>query len=1703
MRIRLKSPDLYAIGWIAALPIERVVATALLHDRHDAPEGFSQHRSDKNSYTWGRIGEHNVVIASLPAGVYGLASAATTASNLVHSLPHIRISLLVGIGGGIARPNAGYDIRLGDVVVSQPDGTIGGVVQYDLGKATANGGWERKGSLDKPPAVLLHALASLQAEHEIAGSKVPDLLQAMFKANPRMTRPKTSFTYQGAEKDRLFKSQHNHAGGSNCDKCDSAWEVERDQRESTDPEIHYGIIASGNKLIKDAAIRDSLFEDTGHQCLCVEMEAAGLMNRFPCLVIRGVCDYADSHKNDRWQRYAAATAAAFAVELLEYIPAAQLEATQTVIGAIQTFKRKADTISAHIQNVNYRTAFDQLPVAEGAFFNSKAEEHNPTCLPDTREELLKEIDCWIDDPTSKTIFWLNGMAGTGKSTISRTVAHSRAKRGDLGASFFFKRGEIDRGNPNKLMPTLAYQLALSMPEVAFFVKEELDANPAIVGKSVEEQFQKLIQEPLSEAAASAKVLSPVVIVIDALDECDQEADIRLLINILSRAKTSLPHLRVFLTSRPVLSIRLGFSEAQGSYQDLVLHEIPAQIVEHDIVVFLDDEFRKIRHDFNMTVSDERKLPPDWPGSSTVQSLAQISVPLFIYAATVCRFIGDRRRNSPPIQLHKTLDYESKGHVSQLDRIYGPILCSLITDVSENDEEQIIKDFKIIVGSIVSLASPLSTTALSHLIEIPAETVDERLDALHSVLNIPLNRNLPVRLCHQSFRDYLVINESEFRIDEKVAHHNLARHCLSIMRGALHENMCDLSFSDIHRSVVDSIELGKHLSPELRYASIYWVHHQIKVDFDLNDGREIHDFLKAHFFHWVEVLSLLGWASDCFKLIQSLIDWLMNRDLSLSDFLANALLFLETYLPVIVEKPLQIYPSAVAFAWKENDGKKAFEFPIPGLSPSLHQVQEDRDARLMLETVSDTTASEVFGPAWSDLENSTHPSSFTQEFQDRGSGRRPTMTFLNYQTSEPKGQTGDLRDYVQSVISLPDDIGSWAEPGHKVNEVRHAAVTYLINTLTGDSELFALYREATQKIQQARFIDNHRRLLKGYFLRLREDCYESAQRLAIEILRPRHLRILISQGIWNLAVPSNDNFRELFSRALEQDKDKHLILNRYLGEGPGLKDPAAVNSWLGNTGASDQESSNSDLAEDDQAENILSHLEATREFFITGQPFHVYQDSLYQFLKSTTTLATTPECITSRSYNTSTLDDKSVELGIVAEHHRVEQQSGAKYKTSEQAPTEAVPETVQQTEDLANYTKPGTKKNDFRAEHRQLIDEIEGYTLESGAKQASQYLHGLGSPTSQNNTQTSASSSGRRVLDVGMARIYGKILTFLSRISLREDDITPGHHRIRWRNNRGKLLHDDYIEHEAGALRALEDYLNSLAYSPTTSSTSGRGSNPTTSVSAGSFDNYAQANTSESGDIADQYSRSAANTGCSSFQKDLEIGKLSTSTLHVLSCMTSRKYTMILHEESVTHITNDRQLFQTLRERYFEHIGRLKRHSSLRTINAIHFMKFAYGGHRHIDVRCHPEICEQGKPCVCLPPANLVRPQGSEYDCAPVPPKFSPPIGPRLMMDFFTNPEEIGPNSTLVLRQLPKWTSGNLQSQCTEVEEMWGIYYKEDWDWSKIWWILGLGFFPPSLLFGVLWGILQQDIQGAFGVASWWMAGATIVVGIVGTSTWAQ
>jgi nucleoside phosphorylase len=241
---------------------------------------------------------------------------------MLSSFPQIRFGLMVGIGAAIPRPEEGWDIRLGDIVVSQPDGRSGGVIQYDLGKAKP-GGFERKGILNMPSEALLKTLAKLQAIHDLQASGIPKFLREMIKNYPEMAKTKSrraAYMHQGQENDRLFASSYAHTGGSGCKRCDPAQVVDRDDRESNEPQIHYGVIASGNTVVKDAKFRDSIVEDAGEECICIEMEAAGLMNSFPCLVIRGICDYADSHKNDRWQPYAAATAAAYAKEFLGVLP---------------------------------------------------------------------------------------------------------------------------------------------------------------------------------------------------------------------------------------------------------------------------------------------------------------------------------------------------------------------------------------------------------------------------------------------------------------------------------------------------------------------------------------------------------------------------------------------------------------------------------------------------------------------------------------------------------------------------------------------------------------------------------------------------------------------------------------------------------------------------------------------------------------------------------------------------------------------------------------------------------------------------------------------------------------------------------------------------------------------------------------------------------------------------------------------------------------------------------------------------------------------------------------------------------------------------------------------------------------------------------------------------------------------------------------
>jgi nucleoside phosphorylase len=300
--------DEYNVGWICALPLEMAAARGMLDEIH--PDLQEQDSADHSSYMLGRIQNHNVVVAILPAGIYGTTPAATVCKDMLRTFKSIRFGLMVGIGGGA--PSAINDIRLVDVVVSQPNGTSGGVIQYDRGKTVQEGEFRRTGALNSPPTVLLAALGRLQAEHEVNPNKIPQYLSEMMEKYPRMRR---EYAYQGASNDHLYQAAYDHPDpAATCEECDHAQEIRRDPREDAEPRIHYGNIASGNQVIKHGATRERLRQDL--DVLCFEMEAAGLMSSFPCLVIRGICDYSDSHKNKRWQRYAAATAAGFAKELL-------------------------------------------------------------------------------------------------------------------------------------------------------------------------------------------------------------------------------------------------------------------------------------------------------------------------------------------------------------------------------------------------------------------------------------------------------------------------------------------------------------------------------------------------------------------------------------------------------------------------------------------------------------------------------------------------------------------------------------------------------------------------------------------------------------------------------------------------------------------------------------------------------------------------------------------------------------------------------------------------------------------------------------------------------------------------------------------------------------------------------------------------------------------------------------------------------------------------------------------------------------------------------------------------------------------------------------------------------------------------------------------------------------------------------------------
>ena len=554
---------------------------------------------------------------------------------------------------------------------------------------------------------------------------------------------------------------------------------------------------------------------------------------------------------------------------------------QRVLGELEQFH----LLQESLDRLETKIELDKLPYAKGAMYNSYGDEYI-VCHPATRVDLLRDIYDWARDPHSKSIFWLSGWAGTGKSTISRTIAKRLAgQRGrdgvDLGASFFFKRGEGDRGSASRFFSTIIRELVLKIPRLSDIIAEVIAQDPLIFDKALGEQFDKLIYQPLRQVDSDANGYSTFIVVVDALDECGKERDIKAIIGLWSRLAYSTPmRLKLFLTSRPELSIRLGFkSISTAIHQDIVLQDVvPQTTIQHDILTFLKDAFRKIRDSYNLDPLSGRPLNQDWPGDGKLRALVDMAVPLFIIAATVYRFVSDPDWD-PRERLKTVLQFQNISELEQIAQTYLPVLTQLSAgSKTSHDRDKLHQEFRMIVGSIVALAEPLSRKSLADLLNISPDMIALRLRPLHSVLQIPTDLDTPIRTLHLSFNDFLLgdqLRSEPFGVNGEATHRMLLSKCLRLLSGSggLRENLCELEYPGKPRREIDQTIINDRLSPAVQYACQYWIRHLEYGKVAIHNQDDIHLFLQQHFLHWLEAMSLTNRLAEVIGqiyILQSLI-----------------------------------------------------------------------------------------------------------------------------------------------------------------------------------------------------------------------------------------------------------------------------------------------------------------------------------------------------------------------------------------------------------------------------------------------------------------------------------------------------------------------------------------------------------------------------------------------------------------------------------------------------------------------------------------------------------------------------------------------------------------------------------------------------------------------------------------------------------------
>jgi hypothetical protein len=516
------------------------------------------------------------------------------------------------------------------------------------------------------------------------------------------------------------------------------------------------------------------------------------------------------------------------------------------------------------------------------------------CLEGTRIELLDDIQAWFkdDSPNASPVFCLEGLAGTGKTAIAHSVCEQLDD--NLGGAFFFSRLEHEnRRNPSNVIPTLLSQLALTIPPLQSYICDAIEKDPDVASKKVFTQINKLITNGI---ALHTDDLPPFLIVLDALDECDEQeahGGESSLLHIVQALLSAHPRTKIFLTTRPHESITNMLKKLRPLTNDhsgtilnggkpFILHRIEGPIVSADIERYLRSEFKSIR------------LPIGRPTEDEIRTIVRMADRLFIYAATAIKFVS--KGFSPKKNLDTFLstvkgDRASSSPYAALDAVYKRIVRDIIANDGEGETDFICSLFRRIVGTIIAAQKPLSRLTLSRLLDEDEYDVCSVLQPLFSLLDIGASVESPIYIFHPSFPDFVQdsrrCSDIRFHIDVVDIHFMLALRCLRLLNEMLRENICNIEEPGRFNSEVPDLQerLAEHVSEELRYACTYWTTHLGLVSFESISEEEaielidaFHVFCRKHLFEWVEALSLLGSLRPAVKGVNRVIDWLEEPEI---------------------------------------------------------------------------------------------------------------------------------------------------------------------------------------------------------------------------------------------------------------------------------------------------------------------------------------------------------------------------------------------------------------------------------------------------------------------------------------------------------------------------------------------------------------------------------------------------------------------------------------------------------------------------------------------------------------------------------------------------------------------------------------------------------------------------------------------------------